>query len=427
MDVFYKPLSIPTELLDLNDVEIDRSYITRNNEIYIEVHSIRDVINCRKCGKNCVAHGKGKKLTMRHLPIFGKKTFIVITPPRGKCEYCDKNPTTTQTLDWFEGNGRQTKFFEDHLIFALIHSTIADVSIKEDVSEGVIQRVLDHYIPSAVTWSAVKALGVLGIDEISIKKGHQDYLTVVTCRLKGNVRILALIKGREKADIKAFLASIPLKKRRTIHAVCCDMYNGYINAAEEIFGKSIPVVIDRFHVAKLYRQSLVELRKHELSRIKREMSEQEYQALKPAIAILVKQKECYSVAEKKILEPLFKFSPLIKSGYRLMRQLTTIFNTNHRKPKAVKKINDWLEKAEAQEIKEFRTFVKTLKKHQNNICNYFSNRYNSGFVEGMNNKIKVLKRRCYGIYNIKNFFQRIFLDIEGYRFFNENQLVTALC
>ena len=136
MEVFYKPLSIPTELLDLNNVEIDRSYITRNNEIYIEVHSTSDVINCRKCGKPCLAHGKGKKLTMRHLPIFGKKTFIVITPPRGKCEHCDKNPTTTQVLDWFESNGRQTKFFEEHLIFALIHSTIADVSIKEDVGEG---------------------------------------------------------------------------------------------------------------------------------------------------------------------------------------------------------------------------------------------------------------------------------------------------
>ena len=212
MDAFPKSFSISTELLDLDNVKIDRSYITRNNEIYIEVHSTSDVINCHKCGKPCVAHGKGKKLTMRHLPIFGKKTFIVITPPRGKCVHCDKEPTTTQTLDWFESNGRQTKFFEDHLIFSLIHSTIADVSIKEDVGEGVVQRVLDHYIPSAVAWPKIKALGVLGIDEISIKKGHQDYLTVVTCRLKGNIRILALIKGREKSRYQGVFSFYSVKE-----------------------------------------------------------------------------------------------------------------------------------------------------------------------------------------------------------------------
>ena len=350
MDTFPKELTIPSELLDLPNVEIDRAYINRDGEVHIEVHSTDLAVNCHQCGKPCVAHGKGQTLILRHMPIFGKKTFIVITPPRGKCERCDKNPTTTQKLNWFERNGRQTKYFEDHLVFSLIHSTIVDVSIKEDVGEGVIQRILDNYIPMTIEWSKIKALGVLGIDEISIKKGYQDYLTVITCRLKGAVKILAVIKGREKSDIKAFLASIPRKKQRTIQAVCCDMYSGYINAAEEVFGKQVPIVIDRFHVAKLYRQSLIELRKNELARLKRELPAEEYQELKPAIARLVKKKECYSAEDKKILAPLFALSPMIKIGYRLMRQLTTIFNTQHRKPKAMKKMTEWIEKAENQNM-----------------------------------------------------------------------------
>jgi transposase len=49
--------------------------------------------------------------------------------------------------------------------------------------------------------------------------------------------------------------------------------------------------------------------------------------------------------------------------------------------------------------------------------NYFLQRHNSGFVEGLNNKIKVLKRRCYGIFNLGHLFQRLFLDLEGYRVF----------
>ncbi|MCJ7702710.1 MAG: transposase [Anaerolineales bacterium] len=59
----------------------------------------------------------------------------------------------------------------------------------------------------------------------------------------------------------------------------------------------------------------------------------------------------------------------------------------------------------------------TLENHMDEISNYFINRDSSGFVEGFNNKIKVLKRRCYGIFNIQHLFQRIYLDLEGYRLF----------
>ena len=90
-------------------------------------------------------------------------------------------------------------------------------------------------------------------------------------------------------------------------------------------------------------------------------------------------------------------------------------------------MTEWLSKAEASNIKEFRTFIATLTTHQDRVCNYFKRRYNSGFVEGFNNKLKVMKRRCYGIYNLKHFFQRAFLDLEGYRFFKENQSLTMAC
>lgn len=63
---------------------------------------------------------------------------------------------------------------------------------------------------------------------------------------------------------------------------------------------------------------------------------------------------------------------------------------------------------------------KTLKKHKQDIYNYFINRNSSGFVEGFNNKAKVLKRSCYGITNLKHLFQRLFLDFSGYNYFATN-------
>jgi len=65
----------------------------------------------------------------------------------------------------------------------------------------------------------------------------------------------------------------------------------------------------------------------------------------------------------------------------------------------------------------FDAFLRTLEHWWEEITNFFIERANSGFVEGFNNKIKVLKRRCYGIFNLTHLFQRIFLDLEGYRLF----------
>jgi len=354
-----------------------------------------------------------------------KKTFIEITPPRGICQRCDDHPTTTQTLDWFDRSVHHTKAYEQHVLLSLVHSTITDVSIKENLGEGVIQHIIDTRISENINWKSIKKIGLLGIDEISLKKGYQDFVTIITSRYHDEIKILAVIKGKDKPAIKAFLSSIPKKKRKSILAVCCDMCDGFISAVKDVFGNDKPIIVDRFHVAKLYRRCLVKLRQKELKRLRKELSTEAYHELKPAIAILVKQQECYSKEEKKKLEILFKYSPAIKAAYRLARQLTTIFNTHHRKKTAITKFNEWINKVEASELNCFDGFIKSLNKYKKEIANYFIGRHSSGFVEGFNNKIKVMKRRCYGIYNIKHFFQRLFLDSEGYKHFNNNQAVTA--
>ena len=73
---------------------------------------------------------------------------------------------------------------------------------------------------------------------------------------------------------------------------------------------------------------------------------------------------------------------------------------------------------EASGLTCFDPFLKLLDTWLDPIANYFRQRQTSGFVEGLNNKLKVLKRRCFGIYNLRHLFQRITLDLEGYRRFS---------
>jgi len=420
-----KHLSIPEELLNLEDIEIVESILTSQNEIIIKVNSTKKEILCHKCGSVCEAHGKGTKIRLRHLPILGYKTYIELTPPRGICKKCDNRTTTTQTLSWHKRNGRYTKQYEEYLLLAMVNSTLADVSIREGVSDTAIQNIIDYYIEGKVNWRKIKTIGLLGIDEISLKKGHKDFVTMITSRVNNKNRILAVLEGREKATIKAFLKSIPKKKHKTIIAVCCGMYTGYINAANEVFGDNIGIIVDRFHIAKLYRKSLVSLRQKELARLRKELTEKEYQSLKKAISILVKKQELYTKQDKVELQLLFKYSPALKASYRLARQFTAIYNSNHRKKTANIKINAWIKSVQDKKVTCFDVFIKTLIEHQDNITNYFINRNTSGFIEGLNNRFKVIKRRCYGIVNTKNFFQRIFLDLEGYELFLNKQTVAA--
>jgi len=228
------------------------------------------------------------------------------------------------------------------------------------------------------------------------------------------VVVLGVLKNRKKKTVKEFLLSIPSNLANTVKNVCCDMYDGFINAAKEVFGSKINVIIDRFHVAKNYRGAIEKLRKKELKRLKKELTENDYKKLKNIMWILRRKESDLSESDKETLKFFFKHSILMKKAYQFRNKLTDIFNQNLSKKQAKRKIKRWIKSIEESGLTCFDTFIKTLRKLWDDILNYFTDRLNSGFVEGLNNRIKVIKRRCYGIFNIKNLFQRISIDLKGY-------------
>ena len=239
-------------------------------------------------------------------------------------------------------------------------------------------------------------------------------MAIITAFVNGVLRILAVLENREKETVKKFFLSIPKRLRKKIKAVCSDLNIGFINAAQEVFGKKIRIVADRFHVARLYREKLDNLRKKEMKRLKKKLSEKEYQKLKNVMWILRKSPDLLTEKEKKVLKLLFKYSPDLKLAYDLCYKLTDIFNMKIGQGAAKRKIKAWIRRVQKSGLKIFDSFIETLLLRMKEVTNYFVDRHNSGFVEGLNNKIKVLKRRCYGIVRINSLFKRIWLDLEGY-------------
>jgi transposase len=129
------------------------------------------------------------------------------------------------------------------------------------------------------------------------------------------------------------------------------------------------------------------------------------------------RKKPSDLSETEILARLLEYSPSLRVAYELRLNLTAIFDQKLTKAEATPKIKDWCQDVQQSGLTCFDSFLITLNNHFDQITNYFINRLNSGFVEGFNNKVKVLKRRCYGLLNLGHLFQRLFLDLEGYSLF----------
>ena len=277
---------------------------------------------------------------------------------------------------------------------------------------------LNRWLTRAVNWERFQRIEILGIDEIALKRGHKDYVVLVTTPLMNQgVEILAVLPDRKKETVVKFFASIPIRLRNTIERVCSDMYLGFVNAAREQLPRA-HIIIDRFHVARAYRHCADLVRRQELKLLKKKLSKKEYEQIKGAMWPFRKSFEQLKDEEWELLQRIFTYSPKLEEAYILREELTQIFKCKY-DPKGAKcAIRAWCKRVRQSQISQFESFLSTIETWLEPIANYFLERLTSSFVEGFNNRVKVLKRRCYGIFDVERLFQRLILDIHGYQRFS---------
>lgn len=200
------------------------------------------------------------------------------------------------------------------------------------------------------------------------------------------------------------------------------MWGAYLSAIAE-FKAACPAVkaktvIDRFHVAKGYRKACDSLRKKEMRRLRQELPEEQYKELTARMHwILRYNHENLNEEDRSRLRQLFRYTPQLHQAYTLREELTAIFNMALTADEGQRRLERWQAKVECSSLTCFDTFLKTLRKHLCEIANYFEKRASSGFVEGINNKLKTCTRRSYGLKRVDNLFRRLWLDINGHQQF----------
>jgi transposase len=126
-------------------------------------------------------------------------------------------------------------------------------------------------VDASADWSVMTEIEIIGLDEIALKKGHCDHLTLVTERVRdGEIMVLGVLPGHEKVEVIKFLHLIPPQIAQTVQTVCCGLWEAYaVTVREEL--RSTRIAADRFHVTRNYRHAADEVRKQELQRLKKEL------------------------------------------------------------------------------------------------------------------------------------------------------------
>jgi transposase len=197
--------------LEIPEVHVLKSEIDRAGELIITIESTKETAVCQRCGRVIRKfHGYDDWVKVRYLSVFDHPTYLRYRPKRYRCEHCDGQPTTSQGLNWHAPNSSNTMIYEQHILFQLVNATVEDVAIKERLSYDGVLGILERCIQVQVDWSEHTRLDTLGLDEIALKKGHRDFVVIVTARIaSGRIVLLGVLANREKETVVEFLRSIP--------------------------------------------------------------------------------------------------------------------------------------------------------------------------------------------------------------------------
>ena len=390
-----------TELLGIETLIVRMYALRKEGEedvLHLWCVHQEEIALCPHC--NCVAtevHQEEKRC-IRHLDVWGRKTFLHFPSRRFKCEDCGK--IFTEQLSFVGSYRRQSFAFEMHIYESCLSSSCKRVALREGLSHSTVKEIFNRI--AALKKASVNSnrIRVLGIDEISLKKRHKQFVLVISdidrkC-------IIAILPDREKKTLEKWIESLSLQIRKSIRFVSIDMWRPYYQVARDMLPRA-KVVVDRFHVMKQLNMRLTQLR----TKYQKECEEEIQKLLKGSRWILVRNRSELSLSQEEQLKQILKACPELRTLYLLKEEFRTIFEKIQCRNKAARFLDMWCYRAKQTGNKYLLKFVDTFKNWREQILNYFIEGITNGFVEGTNNAIRVIIRVAFGYRNFDNFKLRV--------------------
>ena len=226
-----------------------------------------------------------------------------------------------------------------------------------------------------------------------------------------NRRVLDVLESREKQTlIKWLTARRECGLLAHVTEVTTDMWEGYTEAAREVFGATIRVVIDRFHVMKNFQERLEKARRE----IQKTLHPEAAKGLKGLRWLWITNPENLDDDQRQELQELKELIPDLGRLHDLRESLRAIFEDQrmHRPATAIARFQAWIAEARRTSLKALETFCGTLERWMDEIANYFVDRSSNGRTEGFNHGLRSILWRAFGLRNFQHFRLRV-LDAFG--------------
>ena len=232
---------------------------------------------------------------------------------------------------------------------------------------------------------------VVGIDELSIRKGH-TYRIVVSDLIRARP-IWFGGTDRSEASMSLFFEWLGLKKSGKIRLAVMDMWKPFRNACAA-HAPSAAMLFDKFHALRHLGEALDQVRRSEYARL----SGEDRRFIKGQRYTLLSHRENLSLDGKKALRMLLKANKRLQTAYLLKESFGQLWD--YRSVAWARKFfENWRASLKGQKLEPFEKFAKMIDSHWEGIAAYClpENKISLGFVEGLNNKIRVIQRRAYGL------------------------------
>ena len=376
------------ELLNLEDVIITNvENITDQLHIYIELPRTKHV--CPACGAVTDRIHDYRMQIIKDVPL-ARDTFLHLRKRRYRCD-CGKR--------FFEKNPFLPRYYRvtSRLVAQIIQEfrkivPAAEIGSRFNVSAVTAMRYFNCFNQK------VKELPeVLSLDEFKGNSGGQKYNSIVVD--PKDRKVLDILPNRYENDLIKYFSQFPSKTK--VKYFVCDMNPHFRNVANTCF-RQATVVADRYHVVRQVFWALEKVRKNEQSKL----PDRHRKYFKKSRYLLMKPMEKLTDEEMDRLSLMFEMAPRLADAYRIKDEFLTVFHSKS-SAEGRQKLIDWLLSVEVMQMPEFDDCTKAYRNWFQEILNSMDVPWSNGYIEGCNNKTKVLKRVCFGMRNFNNFRKRI--------------------